>query len=340
MGSMEEICGKSVSERRSMKADNYLDIAETVLRIARRPLSAKAIMESAHRGGIVPSRLFGKTQHKTLQARLSEDILQYKLESKFYRTDPGLFFLSELRSDPSIPDKYKDPFHARRRARDLEKPAALALARSFLISSYHDRLSWKDLLQKADREGALRHIDPKSQGDEFALVWAFSIVRRGNEILSYRIGKYRDKRDAFANRKSIGFSEMVNFDNHSFFSDDLGVADCGLNAVMTDLELSHSSAKDGILRPTIAFAIIDTQSTSGPAVLFVMEWECPEWFEPTARRLSLNEVRWIDANHKPNDPESFEPWSHIALELLIERSNKMKFDGKENQLAASCIFSL
>src|SRR5689334_22131413 len=102
-----------------MRPANYLDIAEIVLRTARRPLSPRAIMDAAYRGGIVPIHLRGKTQYKTLHARLSEDILHNKLGSRFFRTDPGLFFLSEMRSDPKVPDEFKDPFHARRRTRDL-----------------------------------------------------------------------------------------------------------------------------------------------------------------------------------------------------------------------------
>jgi hypothetical protein len=87
--------------------DSYLDIAEAVLRAARRPLTPRAIMATAFQSGIVPHHLFGKFQHKTLHARLSEDILHRKLESRFYRTDPGLFFLSDLRSDPGIRDEFK-----------------------------------------------------------------------------------------------------------------------------------------------------------------------------------------------------------------------------------------
>jgi hypothetical protein len=84
-----------------------------VLRAARRPLSPRAILAAAYRAGIVPNHLFGKAQHKTLQARLSEDILRFKLDSRFYRTDPGIFFLSEFRSDPKIADELKDFGHFR-----------------------------------------------------------------------------------------------------------------------------------------------------------------------------------------------------------------------------------
>jgi hypothetical protein len=322
-----------------MRPEKYLDIAEVVLRMARRPMSPSAIMNAAYRGGIVPTHLHGKTQHKTLHARLSEDILHNKLESRFFRTDPGLFFLSEMRSDPTIPEEFKDPFHARRRMRDLAKPAALALDRDFLESQSLTQLSWQDLLKAADQAGALKHIDPKIRDERLVIVWAFSIVRRKDEILSYRIGRYRDDRDAFANRKSIGFAEMVSFQDDTMFSDDMGVAECGLNAVLSDLDLSKSAFPNGILKPSVSFAAIAIRSLIDPVVLFVMQWECPDWFEPTARRLSLNEVRWVDATHRPNDIEAFEPWSAIAFEAIVDRTS-LKNSHAKDRFAASSVLSL
>ena len=323
-----------------MKPVNYLDIAEAVLRTARRPLSSRAIMHAAHRGGIVPTHLYGKAQHKTLHARLSEDILQHKLESRFFRTEPGLFFLSEMRSDPTIPEAYKDPFHARRRTRDLFKPAALALDRDFLNSRPVEACTWQDLLKSADRVGALKHLDPRIANDRVVFVWAFSVVRRKDEILSYRIGKYRDDRDAFANRKSIGFAEMVGFQDATLFSEDMGVIDTGLNAVLSDLDLSRSAFSGEIVKPSISFAVIAVQASRDPIALCVLEWRCPDWFEPTARRLSLNDLRWIDATHKPNDIAEFEPWSALALEGLVEQSSQKALNGEEINCAASRIFTL
>ena len=323
-----------------MRSENYLDIAEAVLRIARRPMSPKAIMDAAYRGGIVPTHLYGKTQHKTLHARLSEDILHNKLESRFFRTYPGMFFLSELRSDPTIPEDFKDPFHARRRIRDLAKPAALAFDRDFLASQSLTQLSWRDLLKVADQAGALKHIDTKIKDERFVIVWAFSIVRRKNEILSYRIGRYRDDRGAFANRKSIGFAEMVSFQDETMFSDDMGVVECGLNAVLSDLDLSKSAFPNGILRPSVSFAAIAIRSLIDPVALFVMQWECPDWFEPTARRLSLNEVRWVDATYRPNDIEAFEPWSAIAFEILVDQGSLKDLNVKKNRHTESSVLSL
>src|SRR5207248_1280535 len=134
-------------------------------------------------------------------------------------------------------------------------------------------LSWQELFKAADRSGALKHIDPSTVNETLLLVWAFSIVRRKDKILSYRIGKYRDSRDAFANRKSIGFAEMVGFEDYTLFSDDMGVAECGLNAVLSDLDLSKSAFPNGTLKPSVSFTVAAIRDA---IALFVMEWDCPE----------------------------------------------------------------
>jgi hypothetical protein len=57
--------------------DTYLGIAQKVLERARRPLTPREILREAYRSDLVPYHLHGATQHKTLQARLSEHILEF-----------------------------------------------------------------------------------------------------------------------------------------------------------------------------------------------------------------------------------------------------------------------
>jgi len=310
--------------------DSYLDLAEVVLRAARRPLTPRAILKEAFRGGLVPTHLFGQTQHKTLQARLSEDILHNRVESRFYRTDPGRFFLSEFRSDPSIPEQFKDPFHARRRTRDLGKVSALAMDKAYASTLDASKFgSWQRLLKEADACGALKHADTRCDHQDLIFIWAFSVVRRDDQILCYKIGKYRDDRNAFANRKSIGFAELVAYENASLFADDMGISECGLNTLLTDLDLSKSAFGKGSApeRPFISLVRLMKDDAADPAILFIMEWQCPDWFEPTVRRLSLNEVRWIDGKHIPNDIHAFEPWSAAALTALLEHTEEKSDNG-------------
>ena len=102
-------------------------IAASVLEAERRPLGPKAILDAAYQRSLVPSHLHGRTQHKTLQARISEDIVERREHSLFYRTEPGRFFLRKFLTDESLPEEFRIEFPARRRFRELVRGPALAI---------------------------------------------------------------------------------------------------------------------------------------------------------------------------------------------------------------------
>jgi hypothetical protein len=299
--------------------DSYLELAHKVLRASRRPMSAKGILNAAYRAQIVPEHLKGKTQHKTLQARLSEDILHHRNSSHFYRTEPGVFFLCELISDPKIPKKYKEKFQARRRTRDLQKDAPLGVCRSFLRSwvEGNGALSVSKFFDAAEMCDSMRYLDDYND-PEFAIVWTFSLVRRGEKALSYRIGRYRDDREAFANKRTIGFPGVVTASDRTLFSEkDYGASDNALAVLMLDLDLSSQSFdQGGVSRPEPRFLLEEEGEDGVSIALLVLEWTCPEWFEPTTLKLSLNDPCWLDLTIAPNNPEDFEPWSRSTLRRI------------------------
>jgi hypothetical protein len=271
------------------------------------------MLDAAYRADIVPPHLHGKTQHKTLQARLSEDILKNKRNSVFYRTEPGYFFLTEFQSDPLIPEKFRVPFPARRRTRDLSRGPILAMLNSPNIDCGEgDR--WLD---EAIAKGLLLYADPKDASPDIVFLWTFAMVVRGDQVLSYRVGRYRDDRDSFANKRTVGFSNVVHADYRTFFNqDDYGIMESATTAVLTDLDISNSFEifnGDGV-RPTIQSVCVSHQHGKSPAYVAFIRLTCPEWFEPTSRRLSLNDLRWLDVTTTPNHLEDFDPWSQVALE--------------------------
>ncbi|WP_170284475.1 winged helix-turn-helix domain-containing protein [Roseospira marina] len=301
--------------------DSYLEIAERVLRGTRRPMSARGILDAAYQANIVPDHLKGKTQHKTLQARLSEDILHRGNDSRFYRTEPGIFFLCEFISAPDVPKKFKEKFPARRRTRDLQRGLPLGVSRVFLGNSSAgiSPLSADELFRSAEERGAMRYMLPQDF-DDYATIWSFSLVRRNRSFLSYRIGRYRDDRDTFANKRTIGFPGLVTDSDYSLFSQrDYGTADKALSILLLDLDLSLHSFQGGEpIKPKPIFAL-EAEGDDGVGVLLVvLEWVCPNWFEPTTRRLSLNDPNWLDVSVPPNNPDDFEPWSNAVFSLLYE----------------------
>jgi predicted NUDIX family phosphoesterase len=71
----------------------FLEAAYAILKDAGRPMTAAEIVHSARSFGLINTT--GKTPTKTLNARLSVDILRRKLESRFMRSDGSRFALRE-----------------------------------------------------------------------------------------------------------------------------------------------------------------------------------------------------------------------------------------------------
>lgn len=303
--------------------DSYLDIARTVLQAARRPLSPKAMLDMAYEAGVVPSHLYGRTQHKTLQARLSEDILHHRETSAFYRTEPGQFALKTFLDDPALPQEWKVPFPARRRTRDLKRPHALGVRRSVARAIGTQMILFDAVFGRAEAEGAVSAMHPDDMyARGYCAVWTFSVVRRADCVLAYRVGRYRDDRDAFADRRSIGFPGALSADDVSLFSHDrLGVVDCATTVLQYDLDLSLAAFGGAGRRICASRPAIDgVIAVEGPEgsidVVVVLSWACPDWFEPTTRRLSLNEPGWLCSRTRLNDMSDFEPWSARVLAHL------------------------
>ncbi len=303
---------------------SYLQIAEQVLRIARRPMSARSILRQAYSLDIAPYHLYGKTQHKTLQARLSEDILQRREHSLFFRTRPGQFFLREFLTDASIPAEYRQPIVARRRTRDLFIGPALSVSYHYAARLLQSgRFADADAVEKIASSGCYKYIDPKRRDDEDVLLWAVSALTRPGKILSYRAGRYRDDRDHFAHKRSIAFSTLVSEMNHTLFdTHQLGVPDSALFAAAVDLDipLPEAFSARATFEHYIRFLSWQPEADSMKSLIAFVEVQAPDWFEPTASRLSLNDLCWLDLSAPPNNWDDFDPWSQTILSYYFPRA--------------------
>lgn len=295
--------------------DSYLQIAQTVLRSARRPMGAKAILDVAYKAGVVPKHLYGKTQQKTLQARLSEEILHHRETSAFFRTEPGQFFLTEFLDADDVPLEWKNPFPARRRTRDLTKENTLAVKKDFLARWNRSCDDANDFFRAAEAEDAITYMHPQELlGRGYCSTWTFAMVMKDDLTLAYRVGRYRDDRDHIAKRRSIGFPGPLTADDVTLFSrDHLGAENRATDVLMQDLDLSYNSFHGhGKRRPEIERVMI-VEADKALEVVIVLKWQCPKWFEPTTRRMSLNDPHWLTTSVPQNDLDDFEPWSSKIL---------------------------
>ncbi|WP_374577376.1 winged helix-turn-helix domain-containing protein [Phenylobacterium sp.] len=299
--------------------DSYLTIAEAVLRLARRPLSSREIVEVAYRHDLVPSRLFGKTQHKTVGARLSEDILARRDRSLFYRSEPGRFFLREFLAAPDIPEAYRSPIVARRRQRELKRGAPLAIRRANAVAAATALRSATDKLRLIIDMCRFHYSDPtsnRSDPDELH-VWSFVMFMRGSEVLTYRHGRYREGRDTFLKRRSVGFFTPVADNDLDLFDEgDHGIVASGLRAIAFDLDLPHVVFSGRFHNsPTRIEDLVVAEDETGHAdLLAVVSMECPPHFEPLTRRLAINDLSWMRLDVPINHIEDFDPWSQEVVQ--------------------------
>jgi len=279
-------------------------------------MSPRAILRLAYALDLVPHELHGKTQHKTLQARLSEDIIYLKERSAFFRTKPGTFFLRRFITDNSIPVDYRREMKARRRSRDLLKGPALSVELEELrnLNPASTSSEARSALEKIRSSSWFRYIDPKKPHPSQALIWSFASVMRDKCVLTYRIGRYRDNRDNFSLKRSIGFSSLVVEENRSLFDElTFGIEESALAAVAVDLNIPfwNAQAPDDHFVHSLKFLTCTDDPT--PNLLAFIKIKAPSWFEPTAFRLSLNDLRWMDLSAPPNNIEDFDPWSQLIL---------------------------
>jgi hypothetical protein len=311
--------------------DSYLHLAETVLAQARRPLSPREILNRAYTDKLVPSHLYGQTQHKTLGARLSEDILIRRERSVFFRTNPGLFFLRRFLTDISLPEKYRTPILARRRERELQRGTILCLS-STDISAVRDSglcISVKLVLSLL-RANRYHYFEEMERTSNDVIVWSFVVISHKTNVLTYRIGRYRDGRDTFLQKRSIGFFRPVRERDRTLFDlRDHGIVSSGVTAATVDLDFPQGVIGDQEYRDRAELNcfLLHKSTTDFADLLALIRFECPDWFEPTKRRLAINDLQWMDLKTPINYIEDFDPWSKLALTNITERLRRDQFRG-------------
>jgi hypothetical protein len=294
--------------------DAYLALAQNILRQERRPLTAREILKEAYRRGQVPQHLHGRTQHKTLGARLSEDVLKRKDRSLFFRSAPGRFFLTELLDDQSIASEHRTRFVARRRRRQLAYKKALAVKAGDLNVRGDQIVAAHDVFDLFDKKQF--HYAPSSKEAEpdDVLVWSFVMVSRGTKALTYRHGAFREDRDSFRHRRALGFYAPVTETDRTLFDLlDHGIVSSGIRNVTLDLGLSsiELASHNGPLAQLEGFVRAPDDEPHG-TLLSVVRFHAPDWFEPYTRRLAINDLEWLDLP-SINHIDDFDPWSRAVL---------------------------
>lgn len=300
-------------------ADAYLRVAEEVLYAQRTPLSPRQILLLAHAQELLPSHLHGPTQHKTLHARLSEDISRHREESLFFRTAPGTFFLRSLLSDPTIPLAYKVEHFAPPRRKELKRDLVLTIRLPpGLLGAEAEELPLVSVMSALDAGmfSYKPYYTVAGSPDE-AVIHSFVVVHREGTVLSFRSGKFTPHSDPLYGRRSIGIGGAV-------FMNDVDMLYRSMNGIIANgiAELGYSvGLPRGLaeraryldeVRPTRAVRLART-ARHPQIVHIVLAYVCPSDFIPMKNALSINDLKWINIANPGNNLSDYDATSRVIL---------------------------
>jgi hypothetical protein len=205
----------------------YLDVAERVLAKHRRPLRSRDLISLGIEDGFVES-WDSNTPQKSMQARLSMDILRKGPNSRFLRTERGKFYLRNLLGAPlslnddllfSTEDKahFARPFTTLRRLypSPLEHVLTIPLEVSKTILNFQGirRLGPRTVRKLINQHTILYipRIEAEARNDRKQIL-TYILVTYRNKVLSFRRGAYNNTAAFLRGSRCIGFGGHGYFD--------------------------------------------------------------------------------------------------------------------------------
>lgn len=294
--------------------DSYLAIARAVLAATRKPMSSAEILREAYLRDSVPDHLYGQTQHKTLQARLSEDILFHRQSSAFVRTSPGRFFLRTLQNDPNIPHEYKYEFPAPVRAEQLSNFRILCVTKKYLEHGVHEIKKSNDIdsILFDARHVHARHFDTDR---ELIQVCSLAVIQSGDKVLlnSYPSSAFL----GLGAGKSVGLITRVKEGDLSLFDGTAyGVREAALRSIAETLSPPESvmlNLQDPT-RTSLCGAIwLSDRPSYRSMIAFIVIVNFGSEYDPSLRFGPLSGLKWVNGEQTDVDGTKYEPWSNELI---------------------------
>jgi predicted NUDIX family phosphoesterase len=324
----------------------YLRVAEIVLSKALSPLKAREIVERGIEQGLFGDHVMGRTPEKSMQARLSMDILGRAHNSQFARTSKGRFTLrSKLAVGPDLSDgggSSIDPnveYHAERRILRTPKEEVLCVSED----SFKDVLTFQgvdtdptEVLKQLLQDDHLHYVarsEAETRDDAKQFI-TYVLVQCGQRLLFFKRSYISRAAEFLRGSKCVGFGGHVSAADRDILShSDHGLSYCARRELCEELHFPEgvkraaredSSAPDhqtlklfqNIPLERLAVLNDDSSEVGRRHVAVVYRAWLPDWEQ--ARRLqrgdsSIKGIGWIDLSKDTVDIAQFEYWSQLCL---------------------------
>lgn len=317
--------GRAVEEQSHEQA-TYLWVAETVLRRHRRPLTARQLVTYGIEDGLFADMDLSRTPQKSMQARLSTDILSRGDASRFVRTDRGKFFLREILAEQTsegLGGGLK-VYTAERRVPTPPSEHVLVIPRksySTILDFQGIRSDYEFVLNRMLGTSALRYM-PRTEAEvnsDYKQFVTYTIIQQKNRVLSFRRGHYNRAASFLRGARCIGFGGHVTEDDLTIFSvADRGIRENAAREIAEEIRLA-SGARPQVNHNDIevlGFLNDDSSDVGVRHVAAVMRYWAPEtldWKNPQRGEASIAQLRWMKTVGTEIDLPEFEYWSQLVL---------------------------
>lgn len=317
----------------SLEDVTYLWVAETVLRKHKRPLTARELVDYGLEDELFPASGLSNTPQKSMQARLSIDIL-YNESSSFVRTGRGRFYLRELLAQQRSDDRAAlEVYRAVRRVPIPSSEMVLCIPKT----AYASFLRYQGIGCEAPSNPlmTLRGADvaylPRSLAetdDGYKQVVTYTIIQYRSKILTFRRGLYNRAAKFLRGAQCVGFGGHVNEQDRDLFSiEDLGVRQNAAREISEELMLP--GGRPDVNPDELEFLGILNDDSSDVGVrhmavvlrYWVDDWH--EWKSASRGEVSINRLKWIDTLKDEINLSDFEYWSQIVIRRFFKSSMTM-----------------
>lgn len=314
----------------------FLRVAESVLANALSPLKAREIVDRGIDAGLFGDHALGRTPEKSMQARLSTEILASGPTSQFVRTGRGKFTLrSKLGAEGDDVEEYV----AVPRALSMPIEDVLCAIRSHYapVLTFQGLDTNKDVLLPQLLQMPPAYI-PRSTVEGIDTVKQFVtyvIVQCGHRVLSFERSYLSRAAEFLRGSKCIGFGGHVSAADVDIFSSaDRGISGCARRELYEELKLP---APNGALRsPSNIVSLVnsapleligvlndDSSEVGRRHVAIVYRLWLEDWgVAKTIQKgeSSIRSLKWIDLADASLDLSEFEYWSQLCIRKMYPSS--------------------
>ncbi|MRN48143.1 DNA mismatch repair protein MutT [Brucella sp. 10RB9214] len=296
-------------------------------------LSLRALVNYGLEDELFPAAGLSRTPQKSMQARLSIDILNND-KSPFVRTSRGRFYLRELLAEQQSndPDALK-VYRAERRVPVPSSELVLCIPRR----AYERFLQYQGignaappnpLLELGEAEVSYIPRSVAETDDAYKQIVTYTVIQYQSKILTFRRGLYNRAAKFLRGAQCVGFGGHVSEDDRDLFSlGDLGIRQNAAREISEELMLPNG--RPHVNPDDLEFLGILNDDSSDVGVrhmavvlrYWVDDWS--QWKSVGRGEVSINKIKWLDTLKETINLSEFEYWSQLVLREFFKSSMEM-----------------